>query len=189
MIRRGHLRQECWIKTLATLHLLGAVTLIASMTASLIKDEPSFLTFLAIPVAVIMAMMNIFLFSHLRRFQQGARWIALAVNFFVLAVSVFNLSPLGVPVCAVYAVILMSRKSKMIFSTGYQEIIAATPHITEKTSRWLWIPVACVLGFFVEMYFIHLRKSQATDVAGISLVAAMASISLHGEGEAPIGQG
>ena len=59
--------------------------------------------------------------------------------------------PVGTVINAYILFLLFGKKGQMVFSTDYKEIMAATPHIKYKTSKWVWIILIFVVLFIGGM--------------------------------------
>ena len=106
-------------------------------------------------------MLNVALAYGLIMLQNWARWITLACMilniFFILLLSLgFAIQSgnplgclglfLGLSIIPAYTIFLMaSRKSTVVCSADYKEIIAHTPHIKYKTSILVWIFLVLVV--------------------------------------------
>ncbi|MFO0908485.1 MAG: hypothetical protein U0794_09005 [Isosphaeraceae bacterium] len=160
-IRREHISHETSIKSIGTLHLLGAFfTLIGLVGAafaivSLLQGPGSAgLSLTGAAMLVYFAVVSILLIAvglGLRKLRPWARW----VDSGLLTLSMLsNLASVGLSVVtdpgrlgqaiAIFAgsslipgymlYLLLSAKGTVVFSREYQEIIARTPHVKMKTS-------------------------------------------------------
>ena len=57
--------------------------------------------------------------------------------------------PIGTLINGYILYLFLSKKGRTIFSPGYQDVIAATPHIKYKTSIIVWIFLALIVGLLV----------------------------------------
>jgi Ca2+/Na+ antiporter len=61
--------------------------------------------------------------------------------------------PVGTVIGAYILYLLLGAKGKVVFSPEYQEVIAQTPHIRYRTSKWVWILLILFLLFIVFLMF------------------------------------
>lgn len=163
-IRRKFLSHEASIKSVGSLHYLGAIiTLLAAigMGAILVTTNDSgsraVLSGL-VAVYVIMAGINFALGRGLRLLEPWSRWVeSVVIGLGVLSVVIsvatavaFNRDEVvpsvggGAVVGLVYGYVLyllLSSKGATVFSPAYKDVIARTPHIKYKTS--------CLVKFFI----------------------------------------
>jgi hypothetical protein len=170
-IRRAHISHEASIKSLGSLHYLGAiVTLIASggLVFNALSNqtgngpEQTVFTFGMVFIYFLQSGLHLALGIGLHRLRNWARWIdvvltslsLLGIAVLVAVAAVMGILPLlltmGVAalISAYVLYLLVSPKAKTIFSPDYQEIIARTPHIKYRTSLVVKIFLGILLAVF-----------------------------------------
>jgi hypothetical protein len=76
----------------------------------------------------------------LRKLTPWGRVVGIVIGVIGLAAI-----PIGTILSIYILYLLLSKKSKMVFSPAYKEVMAATPKVKYKTSIWVWM----VLGFVI----------------------------------------
>jgi hypothetical protein len=152
-VRKEHLGTEASIKSIGLLYGLGAFFLV--VVAFTPFDEKTEFEQLYSALFGGLAVLYAFMGFAIRRFKAWARWIAV-----VLSVPGLIGFPIGTVISIYFLYLLLGRKGAMVFSAPYQEVIAATPHIKYKTSKWVWIALGLLLlvfGFIMVMAFVSAR--------------------------------
>jgi hypothetical protein len=167
-VRRAHLNHEANIKSVGSLHILGAVLSLLGLAFAALSffDPVGRARAVATPFfAVYLAffLINLALGIGLTRLRPWARWaettlvgLYLALNALTTFGALFMVGPAASPVLFGAAVtwailgailwLMLSRKGAMVFSPEYQEIIARTPHIKYKTSFLAKFLLVLILG-------------------------------------------
>ncbi|EMI17845.1 putative membrane protein [Rhodopirellula maiorica SM1] len=149
-MRRYYLSHEAAVKSIGILYMLGAIFMVPIglfiMLAPVMPGEE------AIGIKIAMRAIGFLYFSlgllqgftavGLRKLRPWARIVATV--FSVLGLLAF---PLGTLISAYILYLLLSEKGKMVFSPGYEQVMAQTPHIKYKTSIIVWI----FLGLLVAL--------------------------------------
>jgi len=138
-IRREHINHEASIKTLGALYLLGGIFMIPGglfMISEPTKDAGSAMG----GGLLALGLLQLALGLGVRKFRPWSRWAAT-----ILATLGLLAFPIGTLINALVLGYLLSKKGATVFSTDYQSVIAATPHVKPKTSIVVWI----VLGVFI----------------------------------------
>src|SRR5690606_3263069 len=126
-IRQEHIKTESSIKTIGVLYWLGGIAIMAAATMTIIAGVTTHDA--GVPELLISAIfltLGVFQFlvgSVLRNFQRTARVCAGVLS--TLGLLAF---PVGTLINAPILGTIFGKKSRMIFSEPYKEIIAATPH-------------------------------------------------------------
>jgi hypothetical protein len=146
-IRRLHISNEASVKSLGSLYFLGfifltlfgVIKLLTSFTGKTGPEDAGVAAFL-----LGLAALYFWIGRGLRRFEKGPR-IA-AIVFACIGLLGF---PIGTLISAYILNLLVSQKGQMVFSPQYQEIIAATPHVKNKTSLAVWIILGICLAVII----------------------------------------
>ena len=141
-VRKEHLGTEASIKSIGLLYWLAAFFL-AIATFGISMDRPSVngpaYTAFLIGLAALYGITGF----AIRRLKPWARWVAV-----VLSIPGLIGFPIGTIISIYFLYLLLCRKSAMVFSAPYQDVIAATPHIKYRTSKWVWIVLGLLLAVF-----------------------------------------
>jgi len=144
-IRRAHITHEASIKAVGILYYLGGTLMTIIAVASLIgapRNDPGaaaiMLLLVAIGVAQFFAGWGV---RALRRWGRIAGCVLSAIGLLGF--------PIGTLINAYVLYLFLSKKGRTIFSPEYQDVIAATPHVKQKTSIVVWIILALLLAFIV----------------------------------------
>ncbi len=154
-IRRHYLSHEASVKSIGTLYLLGAIIMIP--VGFFIMLAPLFSQQEELGIRVVMGVMGLLYFSLglLQAFTAVSLWkLRPWARIVAIILSVIGLIgfPIGTLISAYFLYLLLSEKGQMVFSPGYQQVVAQTPHIKYKTSIIVWIFLGlliCLIAFAV----------------------------------------
>tara|TARA_R110002073_G_scaffold315027_1_gene487456 strand:- start:1340 stop:1984 length:645 start_codon:yes stop_codon:yes gene_type:complete len=141
-VRRYYLSHEASVKSIGILYMLGAIFMVPAgfflMLALLIPSEEALAPRIAAGAVGFayfsLGLLQGFTAVGLRRLRPWARIVAIVFSVIgLLAI------PLGTIISAFILYLLLSEKGKMVFSPGYEQVVAQTPHIKYKTSIIVWI--------------------------------------------------
>jgi hypothetical protein len=138
-IRRKHINHEASVRSIGSLHLLGAIFLIPSGLFMAFQPTEEAGIWMGLALLAI-GILQVTLGLGLRKLQPWSR-----IGGAVLAAIGLLGFPIGTLVNAFVLYLLLSKKGAMVFSPDYRRIITETPHVKYKTSIVVWI----VLGIFV----------------------------------------
>lgn len=161
-VRRAHITHETLIKSLGALHLVGVVFgfiwLIAFAAVVVLHNDRTVDSAPPPLFVLIFTGINLALGLGLRGLRPWARWVDVALNGISLLLCVLSVIPAvlwggGGPDVAGVALVflimpgfvlylLISPKAAVVFSPGYKEIIARTPHVKMKMS---WLATGCLI--------------------------------------------
>jgi hypothetical protein len=149
-IRETHLKTEASIKSIGILYWLAAIALVITslplITAAAAQSEEG-VTLLATGVGLLLVGILQFVVGfEIRKLKSWTRIAAGIMSGIGLLAF-----PIGTVINAYILFLLLGRKGKMVFSAPYQEIMAATPHIKYKTSKWVWMILIVAVLFFGGM--------------------------------------
>jgi hypothetical protein len=150
-LRRKYLKHEATVRSIGTLQYFGAGVLVFAALAIVLEEVPARQTLFGVSMAVFCIAFAVgicFLARGLRRLEPWARITAivlLALNF-PAAIYSQHFNPVALGFVAVILYWLLNEKGRMVFSAEYRQAVAATPHITYRTARWVWIALAVILG-------------------------------------------
>jgi hypothetical protein len=166
-VRRAHLNHEANIRSVGSLHILGAVLSFFGLVVMAVAWDPAGrATAFAMPVFAVYLgffLINLALGIGLTRLRPWARWLETALIGLYLALNavttfgaLFMVGPAAGPVLFGATVtwtilgailwLLLSRKGAVVFSPEYQDVIARTPHIKYKTSFLAKFLLVLILG-------------------------------------------
>jgi hypothetical protein len=159
-IRGEHLKHEASLKGVGFLYLLGGVMLAFSfigLFGVMIPHSTGSSRALGLQELVIFALLGVvgvgqfFAGWGLRKLRPWAKIpAALLAGISLLSI------PIGTLIGAYILYLLFSAKGRTILSPAYSEIVAQTPHMRYRTSRWVWITLLVVLlviiAGFVALY-------------------------------------
>lgn len=141
-IRRAHLRHEASIKTAGLLYYFGGVlTLLPGIGFLLSQDAVGVL------IAVLLlafAVGQFFAGWGVRGLRDWGRIVGSMVS--IVGLLAF---PVGTLINGYFLYLFQSKKGRTIFSSEYQAVVAATPHVKYGTSIIVWIFLALVVGLIV----------------------------------------
>ncbi|GAC1449202.1 MAG: hypothetical protein NVSMB9_32940 [Isosphaeraceae bacterium] len=188
--RRIDLNPEASVRSLGSLHLLGAILSLLGLIAvggflvsqlaggSATPMSNVFIVVMVLYLAVVGGI-SLALGLGLRKLQPWARWVDTAFIGLSIAANVVQVvsgSRQGLPMPAILGMLfgsslipgymlylLLSRKATVIFSPEYREIIRKTPHIQYKTSclvKGVIIVFLAVIGFAIAAAFIGYLRSS-----------------------------
>ena len=181
-IRREHINHEASVRSIGSLHILGAVfgvfAIIGMVTIAIVGNQgpTERLVFLGgAGFYLLTTALNIALGIGLRKLHVWARWtetalLALGLVGMLASVALQMATGSGAQIggglCA-FAVIgliygyilylLLSAKGSMVFSERYKTIIARTPHIKYRTS----LLVKLVVGLFLLIIILSILGGVA----------------------------
>ncbi len=157
-IRQAHIKNEASIKSVGILYWLAAVAVVLGGVANLsaaIGHSDMVFPQLAIGIGLLaLGMLQFVVGFEIRRLKN---WARVAVGI-LSGIGIIGF-PVGTIINAYILFLLFGEKGRMIFSPRYKEIIALTPHVKYKTSKWVWIVLIVIvlfigviitLGFFVR---------------------------------------
>ena len=160
--RRAHISTESSIKTLGCLYLVGAVLCLGSLGMFAITMSTSRGSVPPadelLKIAAAMALLGAVGYG-LRRLQFWAAVLATLVSgfFIILAVPMMPQSVVGLVIHVAIIATVLGQKGRRVMRPDYQQIIASTPDVRQRTSKWVWvllvillIVLAAVLG---SLYF------------------------------------
>lgn len=133
-IRKEHIKVEATVKSVGTLYYLGAFMFIVfglmtafvpSMDKSAGQGEALFISVFVLAFGIAYGVLG----YGLRRLLSWARWPTVALSFIGLIGF-----PVGTLISILILVNLLGKKATLVFSPEYKDIIAATPHVKNKTS-------------------------------------------------------
>lgn len=150
-IRRKHINTETSLRTLGTLYYFGFIGCLAWgiiwLNAPSDGDGVTRLVNPAIALMLlILALVQLATGFALRKFRQWSR-----IPAGLLCIGGLFWFPAGTIINGYLLYLIFGKKGRMVFSSNYQEIVAATPHIKSKTSIIAKIAVAVLLFVLLAM--------------------------------------
>lgn len=196
-VRRKYINHETSVRSVGSLHMLGALILIIPLIFFLLaaaspvgqEFEPS-LSGAALAMNAAFALvsgMNLVLGFGLRRLRPWARWtevvlLGVPTVAFLIMVVTWGMPPgwgdegfylLGTPIAVYILFLLLSPKAAVIFAPDYIEVIAKTQNVKSK-SGWLarglvlFCMALAILMIVVVIVFISVQRDGA-NLVGPSL--------------------
>lgn len=149
-IRRDHIKHEASVKGIGSLWLIGSVFFVLAAIGGLFASGAAEIGGAAMGISgllLLLGILGLWVAFGIRRLNPAARIVGGILTGISVVLSVFSLpqSVIGLLINAYILSILFSKKGSMIFSPGYKDIIAVTPHIKYKTPLIVWI----LLGLFI----------------------------------------
>jgi len=143
-IRQAHIKTEASIKSVGILYWLAALAVVIAsipiITAAIGHNDMTPLH-LATGIGLLsLGILQLILGFEIRRLKG---WARIAVGI-LSGIGLLGF-PVGTIINAYILFLLFGKKGRMVFSAPYKEIIAATPHIKYKTSKWVWIILIVVV--------------------------------------------
>ncbi|HWH68961.1 MAG TPA: DUF4339 domain-containing protein [Candidatus Sulfotelmatobacter sp.] len=153
-IRKDHIKHEASIKSVGVLYFLGATILLLASVGMFVpsgKAEAPWMGVLFLGLSAV----QIWAGLGLRRLQPWAR----IPSGILSGVGLLGF-PLGTLINGYILYLLFSKKGATVFSEGYKQVIAETPHIKYRTSIVIWILLGLVLllislGVFFALFASH----------------------------------
>ncbi len=123
------------------MYILGGI-LAGLVAAGALVETPSLASAEGAVIAAILALgvFQLWVGFELRKLRPRARIPAVILS--VLGLLNF---PIGTIIGAYFLYLLLGRKSSVVLSENYKQVVAATPHIRYKTPVFVWILLGLVL--------------------------------------------
>ena len=153
-IRKKFLSHEASVKSVGLLYWLGSIfVLIAAgmylfMGIALLSEQEAaagITMLIAAPIALVIAVLQMFLAVGIRKLKPWARICAIVLS----AIGLIGF-PIGTLISAYILYLMVSKKGIYVFSDEYKQVIAATPHLKYKTSLIVWVLVGVLAVFVVS---------------------------------------
>jgi hypothetical protein len=140
-IRQAHIGHEASIKAVGVLYYLGGALVLVSAFVSLeavrIGASPVWLL-----LGLLLAAVGQFFAGWgVRGFRRWGRVTGCVLS----AIGLLGF-PIGTLINAYILYLFLSKKGRTIFSPGYQDVIAATPHVKYRTSIVIWILLGVIVA-------------------------------------------
>jgi hypothetical protein len=160
-IRQKHLSHEASVKSIGTLYYLGAILLLlvffgySSAILRVFNEGAAGGSEVGMLIGGALLMLGLIVFQWI--LAGGLRKLRPWVRIPTIILSIIGLIgfPIGTLISGYILYLMLSAKSKMIFSPEYQQVIAATPHLRYRTSllRTVLI-VLLVIAVFMAIGFL-----------------------------------
>ena len=140
-IRREHLNHEASIKAIGALYYLSGLMLTLAAFGTAVGSDAS------LGAAALLLVLAAVMFSAgwgVRSFLRWGRVVGLVLS----GIGLLGF-PIGTLINGYILYLLLSKKGRTIFSAGYQDVIAATPHVKYRTSIVVWIFLALLVGLIL----------------------------------------
>lgn len=158
-VRQTHIKHEASLKSVGTLFylggaltLLGGVMMLVTLSQLATSDGADNSGGFILGIAIFYGVFGVALFVLARGYRKLKRWVRVPGTI-VSCLGLLSF-PIGTLINGYILYLLWSQKGKMVLSSEYQEIIAATPHIQYKTSPLVWVILALlVAGLFAAIFW------------------------------------
>jgi uncharacterized membrane protein YphA (DoxX/SURF4 family) len=147
-IRRAHINHEASIKAVGFLYYLGGVLLTVGGIASLVGAPRAAAGAAIALLLVVVGIGQLFAGWGVRSLRPWGRIVGCVLS----AIGLLGF-PIGTLISGYILYLLLSKKGRTIFTPGYQEVIAATPHVKYRTSIVVWIFLALIVGLILFAAF------------------------------------
>jgi hypothetical protein len=147
-IRRAHINHEASIKAVGFLYYLGGVLLTVGGVASLPGVQGGVSRPAIALLLIIVGIGQLFAGWGVRALRSWARIVGCVLSGIGLLAF-----PIGTLINAYILYLFLSKKGRTIFSSGYQDVITATPHVKYRTSIVVWIFLALIVGLILFAAF------------------------------------
>jgi hypothetical protein len=146
-IRREHIQHETSVRSIGLLYYLGGTVMVLGGIAVLVGAtlaQPPGNAVVAVVVGSILylglGVLSLFVARGVRQLRDWARTTTIVLSFIGLLAF-----PVGTLINGYILYLLFSAKGKRVFAPDYAAIVAATPHITYRTSLAAWIVLALLV--------------------------------------------
>jgi hypothetical protein len=154
--RRKYLNHETSIKGIGILAILGGVFallgglvfLVSAMRPANAVGDQAVAAFIGVFIFGIGAL-QILVGSALRQLKNWARWTETVLASLNALVNLIQFNPLPLLFMFYILYLMLSAKGKVVFSSEYKAVIAQTPHIRYKTSRFVKILLYVLVALIV----------------------------------------
>jgi len=143
-IRRAHINHEASIKAVGFLYYLGGVLLTLGGVASLVGAPRAAAGAAIALLLVVVGIGQLFAGWGVRSLRPWGRIVGCVLS----AIGLLGF-PIGTVISGYILYLLLSKKGRTIFTPGYQDVIAATPHVKYRTSILVWIFLAVLAGLIL----------------------------------------
>jgi hypothetical protein len=144
-VRREHLKTEASVKSIGILYYLGGIAILLMafryLTTAGTKEAIPLASY---GIAGLLLALGIFQFIAGAAVRKFKPWSRIAVGI-LSGVGLIKF-PVGTLINGYILFLVFGKKGRMVFSAPYQDIIAATPHVKYKTSKWVWIILGTILA-------------------------------------------
>ena len=160
-IRQAHLSHEASVKSIGTLYYLGAVILLLGLIVGAVPVIPLLGSMGASELALMLGggLLMLALIVLQWKLAVGIRQLRPWVRIPLIILSILGLIgfPVGTLISAYILYLMFSEKSKVIFSPGYQQVIAATPHIQYRSNVLKTVLIVILIMFVILGMAIYLK--------------------------------
>lgn len=151
--RRKYLNHEASVKGVGSLYLLGGIVGVLGLLAMFgglasgggIGSQEMVVLVLSGGIGILQLIAGL----GLRKLTNRGRILGAVIA----GISLIGF-PIGTVIGAYILYLLLGAKGKVVFSPEYQAVIAQTPHIRYRTSKWVWILLVLVLLLIVFALFV-----------------------------------
>jgi len=143
-IRRRYLNHEQSVKSIGVMFILGgllSVFVLFGLGFGGLRGGMGITEIAILSVFVAVGGAQLVVGWNVRKLSRWTRIPAAILS----AIWLLNV-PIGTVVGLYFLYLLLSPKGKFVYSTEYQRIIAATPHVKYKTPLFVWIILFVLLG-------------------------------------------
>lgn len=155
LVRQKHLAHESSIKALGVLYVLGGLVMaiwLIGMSLSVLEAmkagslQIGGYEILLTAAFLAAAVLSIFIGLGLRSFRPWSRILGIVFS----AIGLLAI-PIGTIIHGYFLYLFLSARGRMVFSPQYKEIIAATPHLKYRTSKFVWGLLALLIFVLIML--------------------------------------
>jgi len=149
-IRRDHVRHEIQLKSVGSLYYLGAIMVVVSavtLISALASDKNGSLPRLLGGMAAFYAVFGVVAVFLGYGFRRLKPWVKIPGT--ILSIIGLVGIPVGTLINGWILYLIHCKKGQTILSPGYQDIIAATPHVKYRRSVGDWIALGLILAMLL----------------------------------------
>lgn len=144
VIRQEYIKHEASLRSIGTLYLLSAMSMIVSLLIVVPGLARSSVGIVAIAITLVVygCLTALFVGIYLG-FRKLNSWVRIPTTLFSI-VGLLGI-PFGTLINGYVLYLIWSQKGRAVFTDEYRDIITATPHIKYKTSVLVWIFLAIII--------------------------------------------
>jgi hypothetical protein len=154
-IRRDYLKHEAGVRSAGTLYGLASISSFLAAVMYLAipfigTGKGEFTAGVSIGAAVVFGILAWLFFKLARGLRALKKWTRTPTAI-VSGIGCVIGFPLGTLIHGYIIWLVLSKKGTYVLSPEYEEIVAATPHIKQKTSILVWIFLVLIIGIVLAV--------------------------------------
>ncbi len=152
-LRQRHLHHEASVRSVGSLYYLIAVMVTLGALLAVVRRPEGLLSAVAFVSVLVAIAVGVLMFMVGRGLKQLKSWTKIPAGI-LSALGLLGF-PVGTLLNGYILYLLFSRKGAMVFSPEYQQVIAQTPDMKYRTSKFVW--AFLILLFLLPVLSIVLR--------------------------------